>query len=75
MNHNLQLESCPKWTDAAHNSEASLFRKSPEYLEMVSQMSKRLGFLENITDSKYTAGHTIFVVIIFTSLACFIFYT
>jgi hypothetical protein len=47
------LESCPKWTDAVHNSEASLFRKSPEYLEMVSQMSKRLGFLENITDSKY----------------------
>lgn len=71
MNYNLQLESCPKWTDTAHNSEASLFRKSPEYLEMVSQMSKRLGFLENITDSKYTA---IFVVIIFTSPARFIFY-
>jgi len=74
MNHNLQLESCPKWTDAVHNSEASLFRKSPEYLNMVSMMSKRLGFLENITDSKYTADYTIFVAIIFKSLARFIFY-
>ncbi|CAI6346990.1 unnamed protein product [Macrosiphum euphorbiae] len=45
------LESCPKWNDAVYNSEASLFRKSPEYLDMVSQMSKRLGFLENITES------------------------
>ncbi|XP_025207369.1 multiple inositol polyphosphate phosphatase 1-like [Melanaphis sacchari] len=45
------LEACPKRIDSIQNSEASLFRKSPEYMEMVSQISKRLGFLDNITDS------------------------
>lgn len=49
----LQLESCPKWADSVHNSEALLFRKSSEYINMVSQISKRLGFLDNITDGKY----------------------
>lgn len=49
-----QLESCPKWTaNAMHDSETALFRKSSEYLNMISQISKRLGFLDNITDSKY----------------------
>lgn len=51
--YNLQLESCPKWTDKIENSEASMFLKSPEYMNMVSQISKRLGFLDNITDGEY----------------------
>lgn len=54
---NLQLESCPKWTHEIHDSEASMFRKSPEYMNMVSQISKRLGFLDNITDSEYTTDY------------------
>ncbi|VVC33277.1 Hypothetical protein CINCED_3A021902 [Cinara cedri] len=44
------LESCPKWTEEIQNSEASMFLKSPEYMNMISQISKRLGFLDNITD-------------------------
>lgn len=51
--YDLQLESCPKWIDKIENSEGSLFLKSPEYMNMVSQISKRLGFLDNITDGEY----------------------
>lgn len=50
--YNLQIESCPNWAEKIQISEVSLFRKTPEYLNMVSQISKRLGFLDNITDSK-----------------------
>ncbi|XP_050431284.1 multiple inositol polyphosphate phosphatase 1-like [Adelges cooleyi] len=47
------LESCPKWqtpTNDVH-PEALRFRSSPEYVKMVGQISARLGFLDNITDS------------------------
>lgn len=59
----LQFESCPGMINQIQNSEAMLFQKSPEFKTMVSQISKRLGFLDNITDSKYKVSKLFCLVI------------
>ncbi|XP_050548869.1 multiple inositol polyphosphate phosphatase 1-like [Daktulosphaira vitifoliae] len=47
------FEDCPKQEIPKNevHPEAVKFRNSPEYLKMVSQISARLGFRDNITDS------------------------